>query len=57
MKLLQMASDLEITQWSSSTAIEEISGTLDNLSNATVQKTDTVNKLAAALRTATEDIS
>ena len=30
-------------------AIEEISFALDNLANATVQKTDTINKLEAAL--------
>ena len=30
------------------TTIEEISGTLDNLANATMQKTDIVNKLVAA---------
>ena len=36
---------------------DEISGALDNLTNATVQKTDMVEKLAAALCTMMDEIS
>ena len=38
-------------------AIDEISSTLDNLANATVQKTDVMDKLAVALRMTKDKIS